>query len=186
MENQITLDSIKSKIADECYIVLPDGRTTVCMLSMENGYTIKGISACMKASNFNMDVGRLEAYEDAMRQIWQFEGYLLAEKLHNKAEAEKKDSNIFTLSPQRVMALKNAGYWDDPEKRNRMIKRFADEERRKRRLNTFEDLSYWEGLEKLLDAFAPVPKKPPKIKKARYGLKKDGTPRSKPGRKPSK
>lgn len=138
MENQITLDSIKSKIAGECYIVLPDGRTTVCMLSMKNGYTIKGMSACMKASNFNIDVGRLEAYEDAVRQIWQFEDYLLAEKLHNKAEAEKKTSN------------------------------------------------YWEDLGKRLEAFAPVPKKPPKIKKARYGLKKDGTPRSKPGRKPSK
>lgn len=177
MENQITLDGIKSKITGECYIVLPDGRTTVCMLSLKNGYTIKGMSACVDASNFNIDTGRSVAYEDAVRQIWQLEGYLLAEKLHNKAEVEKKNSNTFTLSPQQVAALKKAGYWDDLEKRAQMIKRYAEE---------VGEIKYWEDLEKRLEAPKKLSKRTPKTKKASYGLKKDGTPRAKPGRKPSK
>ena len=33
-------------------------------------------------------------------------------------------TTIFTLSPERVRAMKEAGFWDDPEKRDQMIKRF--------------------------------------------------------------
>lgn len=37
--------------------------------------------------------------------------------------------NTFTLSPEQVRAMKDAGFWDDPEKRNKMIKRYASEAR---------------------------------------------------------
>ena len=37
--------------------------------------------------------------------------------------------NTFTLSPEQVRAMKDAGFWDDPEKRNKMIKRYAMEAR---------------------------------------------------------
>jgi hypothetical protein len=33
--------------------------------------------------------------------------------------------NTITLSPEKVKAMKDAGLWDDPEKRARMIKRYA-------------------------------------------------------------
>lgn len=37
--------------------------------------------------------------------------------------------NTFTLSPEQVRAMKDAGFWDDSEKRNKMIKRYASEAR---------------------------------------------------------
>ena len=37
--------------------------------------------------------------------------------------------NTFTLSPEQVRAMKDAGFWDDPEKRSKMIKRYAQEAR---------------------------------------------------------
>ena len=37
--------------------------------------------------------------------------------------------NSFTLRPEQVRAMKDAGMWDDPEKRARMIKRYATEAR---------------------------------------------------------
>lgn len=37
--------------------------------------------------------------------------------------------NTFTLSPDQVRAMKDAGMWDDPVKKNRMIKRYATEAR---------------------------------------------------------
>lgn len=37
--------------------------------------------------------------------------------------------NSFTLKPEQVRAMKDAGMWDDPEKRSRMIKRYAMEAR---------------------------------------------------------
>lgn len=38
----------------------------------------------------------------------------------------------FTLAPEQVRAMKDAGMWDDPEKRNRMIKRYAEIARQQR------------------------------------------------------
>ena len=40
--------------------------------------------------------------------------------------------NTFTLTPEQVRAMKDAGLWDDPEKRNRMIKRYAQAARNSR------------------------------------------------------
>ena len=40
--------------------------------------------------------------------------------------------NQFVLEPEQVRAMKDAGFWDDPEKRNKMIKRYATEARNKR------------------------------------------------------
>lgn len=37
--------------------------------------------------------------------------------------------NTFTLSPEQVRAMKDAGFWDDPQKRAKMIKRYAQEAR---------------------------------------------------------
>jgi hypothetical protein len=37
--------------------------------------------------------------------------------------------NTFTLTPEQVRAMKDAGMWDDPQKRARMIKRYAQEAR---------------------------------------------------------
>jgi len=37
--------------------------------------------------------------------------------------------NTFVLKPDQVRAMKDAGFWDDPEKRSKMIKRYAQEAR---------------------------------------------------------
>lgn len=38
----------------------------------------------------------------------------------------------FVLDPEQVRAMKDAGMWDDPQKRNRMIKRYAEQARQQR------------------------------------------------------
>jgi hypothetical protein len=40
--------------------------------------------------------------------------------------------NTFVLDPEKVRAMKDAGLWDDPEKRARMIKRYASEAKLKK------------------------------------------------------
>jgi hypothetical protein len=50
---------------------------SICLLVMDNGYTLIGKSAPVSAANFNADLGRKLAYEDAIRQVWPLEGYLL-------------------------------------------------------------------------------------------------------------
>jgi hypothetical protein len=79
---KVTLEGIKAKIKGETYLVLPDGKSTLCILDLENGYTIKGYSACVDPAEFDLNMGRKIAFEDAIRQIWPLEGYLLAEKMY--------------------------------------------------------------------------------------------------------
>lgn len=82
MRNKVTLDVIKSKIKHETYTVLPNARTTVCQLTLENGFTIEGYSACVSIGNFDEGIGRELAFEDAFRKIWLLEGYPLAEEIY--------------------------------------------------------------------------------------------------------
>lgn len=54
---------------------------SICILVMQNGFTVIGKSAPASPENFNADLGRKFAYEDAIRQLWPLEGYALREKL---------------------------------------------------------------------------------------------------------
>jgi hypothetical protein len=56
-------------------------RLSVCLLVMKNGFTIIGKSAPASPENFNPELGRKLAYEDALRQLWPLMGYALREKL---------------------------------------------------------------------------------------------------------
>jgi hypothetical protein len=87
--NKVTIELIESKIADESYLVLPDGRSTLCILTLENGYTIKGMSACVDPSSFDLQLGRQFSREDAIRQIWVLEGYLMAQRLYEASVDEE-------------------------------------------------------------------------------------------------
>lgn len=56
---------------------------TICILIMQNGFTIIGKSAPASAENFDVEKGRRFAYEDAIKQLWPLEGYALRERLSN-------------------------------------------------------------------------------------------------------
>jgi hypothetical protein len=50
----------------------------------------------------------------------------------SRESSGRVNGNQFVLEPEQVRAMKDAGFWDDPEKRSRMIKRYAIEARNKR------------------------------------------------------
>jgi hypothetical protein len=54
---------------------------TICVLTLKNGFTIVGKSACASPENYDRDLGHKIAREDARKQIWALEGYLLRSKL---------------------------------------------------------------------------------------------------------
>lgn len=47
-------------------------------------------------------------------------------------ESQTSRGNTFVLEPEQVRAMKEAGLWDNPETRNRMIKRYAEQARNNR------------------------------------------------------
>ena len=80
---KVTEETIRAKIADVAYLrpAVLDGTLTICVIVMQNGWVSVGKSAPVSAANFDPDVGKRYAYEDAFRPLWQLEGYLLREKL---------------------------------------------------------------------------------------------------------
>ena len=82
MSNTVTEQAIVAKIRKTTYTVLPNGRTTICQITLENGFTVEGKSACVDITNFDAVKGQQYAFKDALRQIWELEGYLLAEAMY--------------------------------------------------------------------------------------------------------
>jgi hypothetical protein len=56
-------------------------RLSLCILVLQNAYTIVGKSAPASAANFNGELGRKLAYEDAVRQSWPLMGFALCDRL---------------------------------------------------------------------------------------------------------
>lgn len=77
---RVTLESMEAKIVSENYTVI-DGILTLCTLKMANGFYLVGESAPASPANFNADLGKKFARENAIRQLWKLEGYALREKL---------------------------------------------------------------------------------------------------------
>lgn len=90
----VTMQGALDKIKNVTYTLLPNGRTTVCQLTMENGFSIDGYSACVDAANYNQHLGEKYAYEDAVNNIWKFEGYLLAEKMHRASLGKEEHHDL--------------------------------------------------------------------------------------------
>ena len=57
---------------------------TFCVLVLKNGFTVTGESACASPENFDAEIGKKIAYDNAREKIWLLEGYLLKEKLYQK------------------------------------------------------------------------------------------------------
>ncbi len=55
---------------------------TFCILVMRNGFTVSGTSACASAENFDAEIGKRVAREDAKQKIWPLLGYALRTQLH--------------------------------------------------------------------------------------------------------
>lgn len=81
----IAQTNIESEAAEAIQIMgsLPESLhlLTFCVLTLKNGFTVVGKSACASPANFNQQVGRDVARGDAVRQIWSLMGYELRTQL---------------------------------------------------------------------------------------------------------
>lgn len=99
---RVTPDCINSVIVGEYYFTAEDGVViacapvlqdvpndhsaalsllTFCVLILKNGFTVTGESACASPENFDAELGRKIARQNAVNKIWPLEGYLLKERL---------------------------------------------------------------------------------------------------------
>lgn len=62
--------------ADNALVLL-----TFCVLVLKNGFTVTGESACASPENFDAEIGRKIARENAINKLWPLMGYHLKQKL---------------------------------------------------------------------------------------------------------
>lgn len=75
-------EQIDAVIVSTDYHVFPGSQLTVCCLTLKNGFTVTGESACASPENFDAELGRDVAFGKARDKIWGLEGYLLKQKLY--------------------------------------------------------------------------------------------------------
>ena len=92
---RVTPADIDANIASEHYFTASDGITgasdgrvgygarsplsllTFCVLVLRNGFTVTGESACASPENFDAELGRKIARQNAVAKVWPLMGYHL-------------------------------------------------------------------------------------------------------------
>jgi hypothetical protein len=103
---RVTLDAIKAKIGDVEYF--RSNVLTICIITMRTGFTFVGKSACASPENYDQAAGERYAYDDAVRQIWAFEAYLLRETLSAVAASLRGQDNAVE-APSASQDLRSRG-----------------------------------------------------------------------------
>ena len=102
---RVTIDQIEDEIVDEYYFTAEEGvegsyraagkarcpafelkLLTFCVLVLRNGYVVTGESACASPENFDAELGRKIARQNACAKIWPLLGFRLRDRLHTAAE----------------------------------------------------------------------------------------------------
>lgn len=105
---RITPDDVKANIASEHYFTAaqalrlggtephPLDLLTFCVLVLKNGFTVTGESACASPENFDAEIGRQIARDNAVAKIWPLMGYELRSHLHERAQylAQPRCGNV--------------------------------------------------------------------------------------------
>lgn len=79
---RVTAEELDAAIKGAEYVVLPDQRTTICMLTLDNGFTVRGESSVVSIANFDESIGRAYALTDARARVWPLLGFRLADRLY--------------------------------------------------------------------------------------------------------
>lgn len=106
------------------------GTLTFCVLVLKNGFTVTGESACASPENFDAEIGRKIAFENARNKVWMLEGYLLKEKLNHQIKIQEhfasqgvdvgklQDSPIVSELPELEIKYSDAVKSTDPTNDN--------------------------------------------------------------------
>lgn len=97
---RITLDKRDAEIKEKTFHVFPDTMLTICVITLKNGFTVTGESACASKANFNKQIGEEIAERNAKDKIWAFLGYELKTKLARIEAAPAVQQKMALLFPE--------------------------------------------------------------------------------------
>ena len=105
---RVTPQDIEANVASESYFTAADGYRsnpcydpheplpapaplellTFCVLVLRNGFTVTGESACASPENFDAEMGRKIARQNAVNKVWPLMGYALKEQLYRGDDSD--------------------------------------------------------------------------------------------------
>lgn len=83
---KLTYEHIQSVIKSVEYVQV--GVLTICVLTLQNGFTVTGESACLSLATFDAEIGRKIARDNAEDKIWQLEGYLAKQRIFEATQGK--------------------------------------------------------------------------------------------------
>lgn len=113
---RVTPDDIENEIASEHYFTAAQGASagaaylprptedcslqralhllTFCVLVLRNGFTVTGELACASPENFDAEIGRKIARQNAVNKIWPLLGFRLRDKLAAEAQPQPPSREV--------------------------------------------------------------------------------------------
>jgi hypothetical protein len=80
----VTKEHLENLIAKKEF--LSNGRITICMLTLHNGFEVVGISGVLDQENYQQNIGEQVAYDDAFKKLWSLEGYRFQWNLYEQTK----------------------------------------------------------------------------------------------------
>ena len=78
---RVTPKMLDAEIAGCEFHVFPGSCLTVCALTLRNGFTVTGESACASPENFDAEIGQSISRRNARERIWPLLGFRLRDEL---------------------------------------------------------------------------------------------------------
>lgn len=84
--NKLTVEYLNSLVNSAEYV--HQGLLTICTITLKNGFQLVGTSACVSKDNYDVQIGRNIAYENAFAKLWELEGYALKQRIYESQNKE--------------------------------------------------------------------------------------------------
>lgn len=102
---RVTKEDLDASIKSEKYFYTDT--LTICVLTLQNGFTVTGESACADPANYNKEIGDRLAKGNASNKIWSLLGFELKTKLTLIKEAGVPSGKITEIgSPRTAIGTK--------------------------------------------------------------------------------
>lgn len=78
----ITAESIEEKIINVQYIFPENTTLTICIITVNGGFSVRGESSCIDPRNFDPEKGKTFSYKDAFGKLFGLEAYHFMARQH--------------------------------------------------------------------------------------------------------
>lgn len=85
---KVNYEDIEARISDVNYLRFPGTNATICNITVDNKFSVRGESSSVSDDNYDEEVGKHYSYKNAFNELWPLFGFLLAEDIHREKKTK--------------------------------------------------------------------------------------------------